>query len=444
MNELIRIKTFHETLRRKKEAERRKFLSNNFFTPNDHSIRLDPKGVPVSLLEKASSRRQVRTLQRSRVKQFEYGPYFPAHKNRCPASKDILRQEERFYTPFAKQVSSKNAFLSAAARIRSRLRKIGTYQPSFLEESTSERIELTKDAVTSDKQMAQLLYNVSKLYHSWAEAQNISKESMSKYWHGETEEYIQERRQAMMKSWTQGLENARKMLKSSKVKMMVNKRVMLRLATRINSPFWTREFLRKEQKRLEGTEVNSADHYGISVAVERDPKMHPGEVAKEYDKEWRKRKKLGVKSSKYSSSRFTEKREKLLRNKTWISDRLKKQFQEYPSLWNSSVPFNESTVYKLFSPDGTWRNLPDGDRLLKLYSQIDEEHRRTIETSNKKINELHDLMHKHAHVRTNQTNLTEVVSHETRHSMGWFNKTSGRVILGITSQISDDESEFQT
>ena len=90
---------------------------------------------------------------------------------------------------------------------------------SLLEKKSFNQIELAKDPVTSETQMAQLLYNVSRLYHSWAKDENVSKESLSKYWHGETEEYIRHKRKEVTNAWIAGLEKSRKMLLSSKVKM---------------------------------------------------------------------------------------------------------------------------------------------------------------------------------------------------------------------------------
>ena len=440
MKELVRIKAFHETQRRKKEAERRKFVSNNFFTPDHKSIRTSAKGVPLSLLEKASSdRRRLHDIQ-SKPSRATYGPYFPAHEDRCPASKDILEQEQHFFTP----PTTKADLLNAAKRIRFRRKKDYKHamKTSLLEESASGRVELTRDAVSSDKQMAQLIYNVSRLYHSWAVEQNISKKSMSKYWHGETEEYIQSRRKAIAESWLEGLEKARKMLKSSKVKMAINKRVMLRVATQISSPYWREQFLKTEDDRLRGAEVNAADHYGIDVASRHKPVLHPGRLASEHDK--KNKKGPGANARLYSTNRFAERRGKLLKNKTWVSERLKKQLQEFPSLWNNSVPFHESALYKLYAPDGVWRNFTEGDRLMKIYNEISKENERHVSSTNKELARLQETFDKHRRAATNVTKHPEVIPHETRRSAGWFNESSGRVILGVTSEISDDETDFQT
>ena len=49
---------------------------------------------------------------------------------------------------------------------------------------------MPKNAITDDGEMGQMLYNISKLYHRWAKKEGISKKSMSRYWHGETEDFI--------------------------------------------------------------------------------------------------------------------------------------------------------------------------------------------------------------------------------------------------------------
>ena len=206
---------------------------------------------------------------------------------------------------------------------------------------------------------------------------------------------------------------------------------------------WEREqFLISEEKRIHGDEVNAADHYGLDVSVV--PDLHPGKQAKNYHK------RQHVTSNKYSTSRFASKRDKALSNNSWVSERLKKQLKEYPSLWNSSVPFNESMIHQLYAPDGALANLTEGERLMKLYDHITAETKLHTNNANRRINEIQETLERHRNALVNETKHPEIVSHRTRKSMGWFNQTSGRVVLGVTNEISDDEnvdddeSSFQT
>ena len=64
--------------------------------------------------------------------------------------------------------------------------------------------------------MAEMLYNTSKLYYMWAKKENISNKAMARYWHGEHESFIYERRIAITKGWEDGIKKARKMMQSQK------------------------------------------------------------------------------------------------------------------------------------------------------------------------------------------------------------------------------------
>merc|ERR1711981_112923 len=81
--------------------------------------------------------------------------------------------------------------------------KDGVPSSSYIEveEETEEQIYLPKNAITDDGEMGQMLYNISKLYHRWAKKEGISKKSMSRYWHGETEDFIYRKRIEMTKAW---------------------------------------------------------------------------------------------------------------------------------------------------------------------------------------------------------------------------------------------------
>ena len=81
---------------------------------------------------------------------------------------------------------------------------------------------------------------------------------------------------------------------------------------------------------------------------------------------------------------------------------------------------------------------------MKIYNEISKENERHVSSTNKELARLQETFDKHRRAATNVTKHPEVIPHETRRSAGWFNESSGRVILGVTSEISDDETDFQT
>ena len=110
--------------------------------------------------------------------------------------------------------------------------------------------------------MAEMLYNTSKLYHMWAKKENISNKAMARYWHGEHESFIYERRIAITKGWEDGIKKARKMMQSQKFKMFMNKRIIKRFANQIKDSYWADKFVKTAEARMNGDEVNKEDNWG--------------------------------------------------------------------------------------------------------------------------------------------------------------------------------------
>merc|ERR1711898_28586 len=161
------------------------------------------------------------------------------------------------------------------------------------EEETEEQIYLPKNAITDDGEMGQMLYNISKLYHRWAKKEGISKKSMSRYWHGETEDFIYRKRIEMTKAWENSLKKIKKILKSHKYKVFLNKKI-----------------IEIEEARENGDEINVEDHQW-------------GSQKSDYEAE-----KMRFKSRAYRLKR------KRFANSTWKAKRLRQTMKDYPGLWN--------------------------------------------------------------------------------------------------------------
>merc|ERR1711991_1233453 len=140
-------------------------------------------------------------------------------------------QEKHFYSqsPFFQKLKAVQSRHTGNVHRNLRSRDSISYSSYIeVEEKMDEPIYLSKNVITGEDEMAQMLYNVSKLYHKWAKKENISKRSMSRYWHGEREDFIYQKRIDMTKAWENGIKKARKMLQSQKFKMFMNEKIIKR------------------------------------------------------------------------------------------------------------------------------------------------------------------------------------------------------------------------
>ena len=451
MTEMLRIQKFHKARweQRKKEMmikAKPRSLTSQFYSSDDKSIRISDVGVPIdsSMLQVAEStstrrKRSRRTRKRpsnNKEHPLYFGPYTPLHPKKCPASDNIFVQESHFFRHDGnvgkeKKRSRSSALLhAAAAHIR---RTKASVRTAFVEEDHAEQIHLpTEQVAPGGKRMAQLFYNVSKLYHQWAKEGNISDNAMKKYWHGETERHMFTRRSELTASWKQMLQNARKHIASDKVKQMMNHRVMLRLADQISDPYWQEKFVDTEEDREIGDQVNEEDAWGLkSYPDEKDPfgLVKSSATARRKVHNSTKRKRV-------SALRFLQ---QLRSNGTMAVEQVKKSIERYPSLWNASSGMNQTIIHKLHAEDGAWKNLSHRERYMNVYHAISAEHQDRMKKARERLDDLEETYAKHN--ATFGTPGPEIVSHVIRDHVGWFNKSTGRVILGggRVGEVSDEE-----
>ena len=276
----------------KKQAEKQHFASSlktekntNFssgnlrkqffkFNSEDKRIRMDPniRVLPeevsgTSMIEEGEEngqRKLTSTMPRNndrsqKQRRMHHGPYV-AWNNKCPASKDLNTQEKHFYSQssFVRKLKSVQEKKGNQKHGKT---KDGVPSSSYIEveEETEEQIYLPKNAITDDGEMGQMLYNISKLYHRWAKKEGISKKSMSRYWHGETEDFIYRKRIEMTKAWENSLKKIKKILQSHKYKVFLNKKIIERFAQKMEIVI-ERKIIEIEEARENGDEINVEDH----------------------------------------------------------------------------------------------------------------------------------------------------------------------------------------
>ena len=195
-----------------------------------------PEEFSTNFIETASTEDQERYIiatQLGALNKTHYGPYV-AHSRKCPASRNLVEQEKNFY--FQSQPSFINKVRSIRSNVEKRkhTRKSVVVDNSYLQTAeSSDAPVLSTEVIGDENVMAEMLYNTSKLYYMWAKKENISHKVMARYWHGEHENFIYERRIAITKGWEDGIKKARKMMQSQKFKMFMNKRIIKRFANQI-------------------------------------------------------------------------------------------------------------------------------------------------------------------------------------------------------------------
>merc|ERR1711871_93983 len=127
------------------------------------------------------------------------------------------------------------------------------------------QIHLTKEAVSTEAQMRRVYRNPSAILRSWRKQLNVSATMAKSYWRGESQRWVLDKREAVIKKWISQLQKARKMAKAFKVKSMINKRILGKIAVQINSvdPSAVSENM---EARYEGEQVNEKDGWGTSFA----------------------------------------------------------------------------------------------------------------------------------------------------------------------------------
>ena len=436
----------------KKQAEKQHFASSlktekntNFssgnlrkqffkFNSEDKRIRMDPniKVLPeevsgTSMIEEGEEngqRKLTSTMPRNndrsqKQRRMHHGPYV-AWNNKCPASKDLNTQEKHFYSQssFVRKLKSVQEKKGNQKHGKT---KDGVPSSSYIEveEETEEQIYLPKNAITDDGEMGQMLYNISKLYHRWAKKEGISKKSMSRYWHGETEDFIYRKRIEMTKAWENSLKKIKKILKSHKYKVFLNKKIIERFAQKMKNSYWKEKIIEIEEARENGDEINVEDHQW-------------GSQKSDYEAE-----KMRFKSRAYRLNR------KRFANSTWKAKRLRQTMKDYPGLWNLTDAgvinhLNETVIHKLHHKEGAWYNLSKHEKFLNLYHSMANETKKKHAATWKQLDKFTKILHKHKSGLHDKLH-SEIVSHEVRKLYDYFNSTSGRVILGVGTEISDEE-----
>ena len=92
----------------------------------------------------------------------------------------------------------------------------------------------------------------------WAKKENISNKAMARYWHGEHESFIYERRIAITKDGKMN-QKARKMMQSQS-SMFMNKRIAKHFTEQIKDSYWADKFVKTAEARMNGDEVNKEDN----------------------------------------------------------------------------------------------------------------------------------------------------------------------------------------
>ena len=119
--------------------------------------------------------------------------------------------------------ASAKASLSSAQRTGSR----GSASASTL------RVELSTQAVTSRSKLRELYRNASMVLASWAPSLNVSEEQLKGWWRGESEDFIRYQRTKIQHEYNSNLRKARLLAHSFKVKNLLNKRLLHKVAAQM-------------------------------------------------------------------------------------------------------------------------------------------------------------------------------------------------------------------
>ena len=187
----------------------------------------------------------------------------------------------------------------------------------------------------------------------------------------------------------------------------------------MKNSYWKEKIIEIEEARENGDEINVEDHQW-------------GSQKSDYEAE-----KMRFKSRAYRLNR------KRFANSTWKAKRLRQTMKDYPGLWNLTDAgvinhLNETVIHKLHHKEGAWYNLSKHEKFLNLYHSMANETKKKHAATWKQLDKFTKILHKHKSGLHDKLH-SEIVSHEVRKLYDYFNSTSGRVILGVGTEISDEE-----
>ena len=96
-------------------------------------------------------------------------------------------------------------------------------------------VQLTTELVTSRTQLHELYRNASMVLSSWAPHLNVSEEQLKGWWRGESEEFIRYQRAKAQHDYDTNIQKARLLAHSFKVKSILNKRLLRKVAAQMTA-----------------------------------------------------------------------------------------------------------------------------------------------------------------------------------------------------------------
>ncbi len=124
--------------------------------------------------------------------------------------------------------------------------------------SAGSKIELTTEIVTSRSVMRELYRNVSMVLASWAPDLNVTEEQLKGWWRGESEEFIRYQRAKVQHEYDANLQRARLLAHSFKVKNLLNKRLLRKVAAQMTVDAATaEEAFQAAQTNIDGPVVDN-------------------------------------------------------------------------------------------------------------------------------------------------------------------------------------------
>jgi hypothetical protein len=124
--------------------------------------------------------------------------------------------------------------------------------------STGNQVELTTEIVTSRSVLRELYRNVSLVLASWAPDLNVTDEQLKGWWRGESEEFIRYQRAKVQHEYDANLQRARLLAHSFKVKNLLNKRLLRKVAAQMTVDAATaEEAFQAAQANIDGPAVDN-------------------------------------------------------------------------------------------------------------------------------------------------------------------------------------------
>eukprot|EP00939_MAST-03C_sp_MAST-3C-sp1_P002137 g2137.t1 len=107
-------------------------------------------------------------------------------------------------------------------------------EPDFMRfKQMKGKIELPATEISGDEERKAMYRNMSAILRHMEPDLNVTRMQTRSWWRGESEEYIEKERLRMIAEWEEQLVTARRTAKSFKVKSMINKRVLRRVAEKM-------------------------------------------------------------------------------------------------------------------------------------------------------------------------------------------------------------------